>query len=78
MTLYESKGLEFNDVLLFDFFSDSTATLAEWRVILNAVDEAERGYIPAPRFDETRHSSLCSEVRSMYSFDFKINLKIVC
>ncbi|KAI6010465.1 hypothetical protein BKA83DRAFT_4583538 [Pisolithus microcarpus] len=37
MTLYESKGLEFNDVLLYDFFGDSNVDLSRWRVVLAAI-----------------------------------------
>lgn len=62
MTLYEAKGLEFNDVLLYDFFTDSNVALSEWRVVLNAVEVEKRESLPAPRFDESRHALLCSEV----------------
>ncbi|KAI6141017.1 hypothetical protein BKA82DRAFT_2656887, partial [Pisolithus tinctorius] len=30
LTLQESKGLEFNEVFLYNFFEDSAATLAQW------------------------------------------------
>ncbi|TFK38653.1 hypothetical protein BDQ12DRAFT_630422 [Crucibulum laeve] len=62
MTLYESKGLEFNDVLLYNFFEDSPFELSQWRVVLNAVDE----YDNAPRFEESRHGGICSELKSLY------------
>ncbi|XP_048257654.1 uncharacterized protein LOC124143780 isoform X2 [Haliotis rufescens] len=32
LTVYESKGLEFDDILLYNFFTDSQAT-KEWRVV---------------------------------------------
>ncbi|RDX51441.1 hypothetical protein OH76DRAFT_1481370 [Lentinus brumalis] len=32
LTIYESKGLEFNDVLLYDFFEDSTVS-AQWHIL---------------------------------------------
>ncbi|XP_046565526.1 TPR and ankyrin repeat-containing protein 1-like [Haliotis rubra] len=32
LTIYESKGLEFDDILLYNFFTDSQAT-KEWRVV---------------------------------------------
>ncbi|KAG8982207.1 hypothetical protein FRB93_008303 [Tulasnella sp. JGI-2019a] len=66
LTLYESKGLEFSDVLLYDFFADSPASAADWRVILTALDESERHGIPAPRFDETRHAAIQSELKFLY------------
>ena len=77
-TLYESKGLEFNDVsltflriflmsdkikvLLYNFFGDSNATLNQWRLVLNGISEWD-GLSDAPTFDETRHASICVEVR---------------
>ncbi|GJE94268.1 hypothetical protein PsYK624_104370 [Phanerochaete sordida] len=36
LTLYDSKGLEFNDVLLFNFFSDSWYSQSDWEVLLGA------------------------------------------
>ncbi|KIO30545.1 hypothetical protein M407DRAFT_20433 [Tulasnella calospora MUT 4182] len=59
LTLYESKGMEFDDVLLYDFFTDSTATATDWRAILLSQHE---GRI----FDERRHSILQSELKSFY------------
>ena len=79
-TLYESKGLEFNDVgltflcvslttdetkvLLYNFFEDSNATLNQWRLVLNRISE-EDGRFDAPVFDETRHASICVEVHCL-------------
>ena len=34
MTVAQSKGLEFDDVFLFDFFRDSPATKGQWRALL--------------------------------------------
>ncbi|KAJ7237474.1 hypothetical protein B0H12DRAFT_1238216 [Mycena haematopus] len=61
MTLYESKGLEFNDVLLYNFFADSGVTETAWRVVLNAIDNGP----PAPALD-TRHASVCTELKFLY------------
>ncbi|KDQ30332.1 hypothetical protein PLEOSDRAFT_155016 [Pleurotus ostreatus PC15] len=60
MTVYESKGLEFNDVLLYDFFEDSTVELSRWRVVLNALEGQS-----APDV-EARHVSVCAELKSLY------------
>ncbi|GFH16322.1 uncharacterized protein HaLaN_12717, partial [Haematococcus lacustris] len=38
MTVPQAKGLEFDDVFLLDFFTNSPAPAAEWRV-LNAFME---------------------------------------
>ncbi|KAK0207600.1 hypothetical protein IW262DRAFT_1469183 [Armillaria fumosa] len=67
LTVYESKGLEFNDVLLYNFFADSSAGLAQWRVVLNAIEEKKQDpKNPPPRFDHTRHASICNELKSLY------------
>ncbi|KAG8926505.1 hypothetical protein FRC01_008766 [Tulasnella sp. 417] len=59
LTLYESKGMEFDDVLLYDFFTDSTATATDWRAVLLSQQD---GRI----FDERKHSILQSELKSFY------------
>lgn len=50
-------------VLLYDFFEDSSVDVAQWRVVLNAINRAQRERIPAPTFDENRHAGVCAEVR---------------
>ncbi|KAJ7222624.1 hypothetical protein GGX14DRAFT_558715 [Mycena pura] len=65
MTLYESKGLEFNDVLLYNFFEDSTVSEAQWRVVLNAVDTGRRK-ASAPVFDKVRHAGVCVDLKFLY------------
>lgn len=39
LTVYESKGLEFDDVILFNFFEDSTIE-SQWK-LLNEVEITE-------------------------------------
>jgi ATP-dependent exoDNAse (exonuclease V) beta subunit len=58
--------LEFNDVLLYDFFADSPASTSEWRVVLGALDESQRKGISAPRFDEVRHAAIQTELKFLY------------
>ena len=48
-------------VLLYNFFGDSTATLNQWRLVLNGMSEGD-DLSDAPTFDETRHASICVEV----------------
>ncbi|KAK0440837.1 hypothetical protein EV421DRAFT_1905200 [Armillaria borealis] len=68
LTVYESKGLEFNDVLLYNFFADSSAGLTQWRVVLNAVEESKQDpRNPPPQFDHIRHASICNELKSLYA-----------
>ncbi|QRW07577.1 P-loop nucleoside triphosphate hydrolase [Ceratobasidium sp. AG-Ba] len=64
LTLYESKGLEFDDVLLYNFFEDSTPAASTWRVILHGLQGANNG--PIPRFDEIRHAVICTELKNLY------------
>ncbi|KZV61209.1 hypothetical protein PENSPDRAFT_693623 [Peniophora sp. CONT] len=66
LTLYESKGLEFNDVMLFNFFEDSTVDVSAWRVVLNALNAQQREGEPAPDFNDTKHAGVCSELKFLY------------
>ncbi|KAG8942986.1 hypothetical protein FRC04_003272 [Tulasnella sp. 424] len=62
LTLYESKGMEFDDsmkVLLYDFFTDSPATATDWRALRNAQRNGGT-------FDERRHSIIQTELKSLY------------
>ncbi|PWA86118.1 uvrD-like Helicase, ATP-binding domain, P-loop containing nucleoside triphosphate hydrolase [Artemisia annua] len=69
LTILECKGLEFQDVLLYNFFGTSPLE-DQWRVIYgymkkhNCLDEK----LPQsfPTFDEARHSLLCSELKQLY------------
>ena len=67
-TVFEAKGLEFDDVLIFDFFNDSSVTEKQWRVVLNAMpvqDDGEGGVL-APAFDSIRHAGVCADLKSLY------------
>ncbi|KAI9566710.1 hypothetical protein HD554DRAFT_2040083 [Boletus coccyginus] len=71
MTLYDSKGLEFNDALLYNFFEDSAIDALRWRVLLNhagEVDGQDLATVHAPSFerDESRFAGLCSELKMLY------------
>ncbi|KAF9033219.1 hypothetical protein BDZ89DRAFT_983953 [Hymenopellis radicata] len=68
LTIYESKGLEFNDVLLYDFFGDSVVGSSTWRVVLNAITDWSRvgEEIPGPVFENIRHATICTELKSLY------------
>ena len=39
LTIFESKGLEFDDVFIFDFFADSPADARTWRVVTACHEE---------------------------------------
>ncbi|KAF8972584.1 hypothetical protein BDZ97DRAFT_1752471 [Flammula alnicola] len=67
MTLYDSKGLEFNDVFLYNFFHDSAVSSYQWRVVLNGIgDEVSDSSKRAPEFDVARHAAICSELKCLY------------
>ncbi|KIK96874.1 hypothetical protein PAXRUDRAFT_273934 [Paxillus rubicundulus Ve08.2h10] len=72
MTLYESKGLEFNDVLLYNFFEDSAVDLSRWRVLLNYTEgefdgrDLSKAYAPSFERDQGRFAGVCSELKLLY------------
>ncbi|KAH7101437.1 P-loop containing nucleoside triphosphate hydrolase protein [Auriculariales sp. MPI-PUGE-AT-0066] len=66
-TVMEAKGLEFDDVLIYNFFNDSSVSEQQWRVVLNAlVDTPSEQDLAAPEFDAIRHASVCADLKSLY------------
>ncbi|EPQ61193.1 hypothetical protein GLOTRDRAFT_135727 [Gloeophyllum trabeum ATCC 11539] len=66
LTLYESKGLEFDDVLLYKFFDDSALDVSQWRLVLNGASARHAIPVSAPLFDEVKHAGVCSELKFLY------------
>ncbi|XP_050375416.1 uncharacterized protein LOC126792936 [Argentina anserina] len=69
LTIVECKGLEFQDVLLYNFFSSSPLK-KQWRVIYDYMKEQDlldstlpKGF---PSFSESKHTILCSELKQLY------------
>jgi len=62
LTIFEAKGMEFNDVLLYNFFTESPAGEG-WGLILSAI-EGFSGYVRA--FSYERHYILSSELKHLY------------
>ncbi|XP_042505284.1 uncharacterized protein LOC122081929 isoform X2 [Macadamia integrifolia] len=69
LTILECKGLEFQDVLLYNFFGTSPLK-NQWRVVYEYMkeqdlldDSAPRSY---PRFNMAKHNVLCSELKQLY------------
>lgn len=56
-------GLEFSDVLLYRFFTDSGATESQWRIIYALLDDAAK---QAPTFDPIKHAVILNELRHLY------------
>ncbi|KAI3817066.1 hypothetical protein L1987_10853 [Smallanthus sonchifolius] len=69
LTIMECKGLEFQDVLLYNFFGTSPLK-DQWRVIYEYMKERdwldEKLSQSFPNFCESRHSVLCSELKQLY------------
>ncbi|PWA64845.1 uvrD-like Helicase, ATP-binding domain, P-loop containing nucleoside triphosphate hydrolase [Artemisia annua] len=69
LTILECKGLEFQDVLLYNFFGTSPLK-DQWRVIYGYMKQhnwlADKLPQSFPTFDEARHSLLCSELKQLY------------
>ncbi|RGB26058.1 hypothetical protein C1646_722168, partial [Rhizophagus diaphanus] len=62
MTVFDAKGMEFNVVLLYNFFTDSLALL-KWRVILSIFEENSKG---VQTFSHEKHYILSSELKHLY------------
>ncbi|CAI9770914.1 unnamed protein product [Fraxinus pennsylvanica] len=69
LTIVECKGLEFQDVLLFNFFGSSPLR-GQWRVIYEFLKEKDLFDSSFPksfsRFNQLRHNILCSELKQLY------------
>ncbi|XP_055800621.1 uncharacterized protein LOC129870064 isoform X2 [Solanum dulcamara] len=65
LTIVECKGLEFQDVLLYNFFGSSPLR-NQWRVVYEFMKEKGVVDISFPCFSEERHSLLCSELKQLY------------
>ncbi|EIN13221.1 hypothetical protein PUNSTDRAFT_128910 [Punctularia strigosozonata HHB-11173 SS5] len=66
MTIYDSKGLEFNDVLIYNFFEDSHVRPSTWRVILNVLGSGGCAVPSAHKYEESKHAGLCNELKALY------------
>ncbi|XP_068646917.1 uncharacterized protein [Aristolochia californica] len=68
LTIVECKGLEFQDVLLYNFFGASPLK-NQWRVIYEYMGEQDlldSTSLRYPKFDVTKHNVLCSELKQLY------------
>ncbi|XP_039685098.1 uncharacterized protein [Medicago truncatula] len=69
LTVLECKGLEFQDVLLYNFFGTSPLE-NQWRVIyeyMNEQDMLEPTESKSfPSFNDSKHNLLCSELKQLY------------
>ncbi|XP_057781571.1 uncharacterized protein LOC130999895 [Salvia miltiorrhiza] len=69
LTIVECKGLEFQDVLLYNFFGSSPLS-NQWRVLYKFLYEkgllAGDSLTSFPSFSQSRHNLLCSELKQLY------------
>ncbi|XP_062226608.1 uncharacterized protein LOC133924891 [Phragmites australis] len=69
LTIVECKGLEFQDVLLYNFFSSSPLR-NKWRVVYEYMKNKDvialSEEISHPDFDRNKHYLLCSELKQLY------------
>ncbi|KAA8529934.1 hypothetical protein F0562_034462 [Nyssa sinensis] len=69
LTIVECKGLEFQDVLLYNFFGSSPLK-NQWRVIYEFMKEQDLLDATSPNsfphFTQARHNVLCSELKQLY------------
>eukprot|EP00899_Mesostigma_viride_P025252 jgi/Mesvir1/5911/Mv00680-RA.1 len=80
LTALESKGLEFKDVLVMDFFHQSPLG-GQWRVIYDYMKECGEALdggdsVHAPKFDATRHAALCPELKKLYVVSTRARQKL--
>jgi hypothetical protein len=68
-SVFKPTLLTTKQVVLYNFFEDSTATPNQWRLVLNEISNGDD--LPdVPTFDETRHASICVEVCCLLSKHF--------
>ncbi|XP_035540340.1 uncharacterized protein LOC108992280 isoform X2 [Juglans regia] len=65
LTIVECKGLEFQDVLLYNFFGSSPLE-NKWRVIYEYMKEYDLLDSTSPSTFSTKHNVLCSELKQLY------------
>ncbi|CAM0903002.1 unnamed protein product [Alopecurus aequalis] len=69
LTIVECNGLEFQDVLLYNFFGSSPLR-NKWRVLYGYMKDkdikAQFVEISHPGFDRSKHHLLCSELKQLY------------
>ncbi|KAL6508250.1 hypothetical protein OROHE_021792 [Orobanche hederae] len=69
LTIVECKGLEFQDVLLFNFFGSSPLK-GQWRIIYEFMKEKDLFDSvfsqSIPSFNQSKHGIMCSELKQLY------------
>ncbi|KAJ1305411.1 hypothetical protein OPQ81_000423 [Rhizoctonia solani] len=68
LTLFESKGLEFDDLILYGFFAESDVSASTWRriAILESYEEDGTVRFYQPPNTHAISPGLCSELKQLY------------
>lgn len=66
LTVFETRGLEFDNVLLFNFFADSPAR-SVWTTVRRLEADESPTHCFALEFNKKRHQSLGSELQALYA-----------
>ncbi|EUC54068.1 UvrD-helicase domain protein [Rhizoctonia solani AG-3 Rhs1AP] len=68
ISLLETKGLEFDDILLYNFFEESEAPTSAWRAILSLSVHNKDGRVQFDKLEPqfTASPVLCSELKQLY------------
>ncbi|VDB86803.1 unnamed protein product [Peniophora sp. CBMAI 1063] len=66
LTIYDSKGLEFDDILLYDFFADSAVDVRLWRHLFEACGDISGPEVKRYDIEDRRHSPLAAELKHLY------------
>ncbi|KAK9742962.1 hypothetical protein RND81_03G208100 [Saponaria officinalis] len=68
LTIFECKGLEFQDVLLYNFFGTSPLE-EQWRIIYEYMDQNKlrpANQESLPTFSHSKHNIMCNELKQLY------------
>jgi len=88
LTIAEAKGLEFDDVFVFNFFADSPAGDREWRTMygkmgsmgcnMDGISYSTTGVKKREQaFDATEHSILLAELKHLYTAITRARCRVI-
>ncbi|CAE7084965.1 unnamed protein product [Rhizoctonia solani] len=68
LTLFQSKGLEFDDLILYGFFAESDSPLSDWRKVATLESYEDNGMIrfSKPLTTTSISPGVCSELKQLY------------
>ena len=66
LSVFESKGLEFEEVIIYNFFADSSVPLKMWDYLERIDTSNYPSRVSAPNFNKIKYSLLCTELKHLY------------